>query len=88
MQRVVITEEDEPVSEIVIGSGLLAEMARLLPRKEARRKIAILAQPTVLRFADQIVQSFTGSGLEVSVVPLPDGEGAKELATVEASLSS
>lgn len=83
MQRVVITEGDEPVSEIVIGSGVLAEAAHLLPRNDARRKIAILAQPTVLGFAEQIVKSLAGGTSEVFVVPIPDGESAKSLATVE-----
>ena len=83
MQRIVITEGDQQVSEIVIGSGILAEAAQFLPHNEARRKIAILAQPTVLRFADQIAQSLVGSGTDVFIVPLPDGEGAKTLGTIE-----
>ena len=83
MQRVVITEGDQEVSEILIGSGILAEAGHVIPQRETRQKIAILAQPTVIGFADQIVQSLAGSGPEVFVVPLPDGEGAKNLATVE-----
>jgi 3-dehydroquinate synthase len=83
MRRVVITEGDRPVSEVVIGAGVLAECDRLIPGREARRRIAILAQPTVLAFADQIAQSLAGGATGVFVVPLPDGEGAKNLATVE-----
>jgi len=83
MQRVVITEGDERVSDIVIGSGVLADAERFIPHRETRRKIAILAQPTILGFADQIVQSLAGTGPDVVVIPLPDGEGAKNLATVE-----
>jgi len=85
MQTVVITEGDEKVSEIVIGPGVLFEAGALLPIREARRKVAILSQPTVLEFADRIARSLSPVVQEVAIVSLPDGEGAKNLATVEAT---
>lgn len=84
MQRIVITEGDEAVSEIIIGDGLLTDAARYLPGSESRQTIAIIAQPTVGLFADQLASSLATSGAAVEVVSLPDGEQAKALATVEA----
>ena len=84
MRTVVITEGADLVSEIVIGAGVLAAAGGHLPIREARRKVAILAQPTILDFADRIAQSLSSVVEEVAIVPLPDGEGAKNLATVEA----
>lgn len=84
MQTVVITEGDDRVSEIVIGSGVLAEAGDHVPIREARRKIAILTQPTILDFAGRLAQSLSSVVEEVAIVPLPDGESAKNLATVEA----
>ena len=83
MQRFVITEGDEPVSEILIGRGLIPEMVRYLPQREERRQVAILAQPTVLPLADAVAASLLEQDLDVSVIPLPDGEAAKTLSIVE-----
>jgi len=84
MQRIVITEGDDAVSEIIIGDGLLTDAARYLPGSESRQTIAIIAQPTVGLFADQLASSLATAGAAVAVVSLPDGEQAKALATVEA----
>jgi 3-dehydroquinate synthase len=79
-----INEGDNRVSEIIIGEGILAEAAVHLPTRESRRRIAIVAQPTIDQFVDELARSLTTTGAEVAVVPLPDGERAKTLATVEA----
>ena len=84
MQRILITEGDTAVSEVVIGEGLLADAARHLPERESRQRIAVVAQPTIGPFVDELVSSLAETGAEVAVVPLPDGEQAKTLATVEA----
>jgi len=84
MQRIVITEGEEAVSEIIIGDGLLADAAGYLLEREPRQRIAIIAQPTIGRFVEELVSSLATTGAAVSVVPLPDGEQAKTLATVEA----
>jgi 3-dehydroquinate synthase len=84
MQRILITEGDEAVSEVIIGGGLLADAAQHLPERESRQRIAIIAQPTIGPFVDRLAKSLAETGSKVAVVPLPDGEQAKTLATVEA----
>ena len=84
MQRILITEGDTAVSEVVIGEGLLADAARHLPERESRQRIAVIAQPTIGPFVDELASSLAETGTEVAVVPLPDGEQAKTLATVDA----
>ena len=83
MQRVVITEGDESVSEIVIDRDLLADASTYLPLREDRRQVAILTQPNVGALADVVAGSLLDSGVAASVVPLPDGEAAKTLSVVE-----
>lgn len=83
MQRILITEGDDTVSEVVVGEGILADAARNLPERASRQRIAIVAQPTVGPFVDVVERSLAETGVEVAVVPLPDGERAKTLATVE-----
>ena len=83
MQRIMITEGDETVSEVIIGEGLLADAGRHLAERESRKRIAIIAQPTIRSFVDALASSLSGTGAEVAVVPLPDGEQAKTLTTVE-----
>ena len=84
MQRIMINEGDNKVSEIIVGRGILAEAAQHLPERESRRRIAIVAQPTIDQLVDGLARSLATTGAEVAVVPLPDGERAKTLATVEA----
>ncbi len=83
MHRVVITEGDAAVCEILIEAGLLSDAAGHLPHKEDRRQVAILTQPTVRTRADAVAKAIRGRGVEASVIPLPDGEAAKTLSIVE-----
>ncbi len=83
MHSVTITEGATPVSEILIGRDLLADAARYLPQREERRRVAILAQPTVGLLAESVAGSLTEHGLQSSVIMLPDGEAAKTLSNVE-----
>jgi len=84
MQRFVITEGDEPVSEILVGRGLIPDAVRYLPRREDRRQVAILAQPSVRPLADAVWTSLLEQAIDATVIPLPDGEAAKTLSIVEA----
>lgn len=84
MQRIMINEGDSRVSEIIVGRGILAEAAQHFPERESRRRIAIVAQPTIDQLVDGLARSLATTGAEVAVVLLPDGERAKTLATVEA----
>ncbi|MCJ7780652.1 MAG: 3-dehydroquinate synthase [Acidimicrobiia bacterium] len=83
MQRVVITEGDSAVSEILIGRGLLPDAVSHLPQREDRRQVAILTQPTVRGRADAVARSMLDRGIEASVISLPDGEPAKTLSVIE-----
>ncbi len=83
MQRVVITEGGEPVSEILITGGLLSDAAEYLPQREDRRQVAILTQPSVRSLADSVAGSILDGGVAASVIPLPDGEAAKTLSVIE-----
>ena len=83
MQRFMITEGVEPVSEILVGRGLIPDAMRYLPEREERRQVAILTQPSVRPLADAVATSLLDQGLNTTVIPLPDGEAAKTLAIVE-----
>jgi 3-dehydroquinate synthase len=83
MQRIVITEGAEPVSEIVIEGGILTDVAKSLPQREDRRQVAILTQPSVRSIADSVAKSILDDGVSASVITLPDGEAAKTLSVVE-----
>jgi 3-dehydroquinate synthase len=84
MQRIVISEGPDSVSEVLIGNGILPELPEFLPWRSDRRRVAIITQPTVRAVADGIAESFEERGLAGAVVPIPDGEKAKTLSTVEA----
>jgi 3-dehydroquinate synthase len=64
--------------EVVIGRGVLAELPSLL-RKAA--KVAVLHPPTLARQVSAITESLTAAGLAVVPIEVPDGEGAKTVAT-------
>lgn len=83
MQRVVITEGDNAVSEILIERGLLLDAASYLPQREDRRQVAILTQPTVRAHADAVARSMLDHDIDASVISLPDGEAAKTLSVIE-----
>lgn len=63
---------------IHIEAGALTT-AELLPQRPERRRVAVLAQPTVVGLAESVASRLREAGLEVSVRSLPDGEAAKTL---------
>ena len=83
MHRVMITEGDEPVSEILIEGDLLSRAANLLPERDDRRQVAVFTQPSVRSLAESVATSMRSGGVEASVILLPDGEAAKSLEFVE-----
>jgi len=85
MQHIVITEGSDSVSEVLIGTGILSDLPDLLPRRDDRKRVAIITQPTVRRIAERLLESLQRRGLFGAVVPIPDGEAAKTLATVESA---
>ncbi|MEA3501448.1 MAG: 3-dehydroquinate synthase family protein [Actinomycetota bacterium] len=83
MQRVVVTEGDVSVSEILIEAGLLSDAQSLLPQREGRRRVAILTQPTIRARADAVARLMLDQDIDASVTLLPDGDAAKTLSVVE-----
>jgi len=80
--RHVITEGDRVVSEILVEAGLL-RADTLLPEREGRGAVAILAQPSVVRVAALLEETIRSSGLRSVAITLPDGEAAKRMGVVE-----
>lgn len=80
--RHVITENGRVVSEIRVEAGLVAERP-ILPEREGRSVVALLAQPSVVRLAAELEAGLTADGLQTAVVTLPDGEAAKRMGVVE-----
>jgi len=79
-----ITEGEKVVSEILIERGILTEFGGHLPHRPERRRVAVLAQPTVLAWAETVSHSIRAAGFETSIIRLPDGEAAKSMEVVEA----
>ena len=69
-----------------IENGLLTRagsvLSELLP--QASRIFIVTVPPVRKRWGAKFVRSLTASGFKVQVIPMPDGEPSKRLATVEA----
>jgi 3-dehydroquinate synthase len=69
-----------------IENGLLtragAVLGELLP--QSSRLFVVTVPPVRKRWGGKLVRSLSDAGFKVKVVPMPDGEPAKRLATVEA----
>jgi 3-dehydroquinate synthase len=68
-----------------IENGLLTRagsvLSELLP--QASRIIVVTVPPVRKRWAGKLVSSLKASGFTLQVIPMPDGEPAKRLATIE-----
>ena len=84
MMRVNVAVTPNPY-EVVIGSGLLAQVgARLLEVMHGRETVAIVTVAPVWRkWGKPLMQSLTASGFRPYNLQMPDGEPAKKLAVVE-----
>ena len=69
----------EPPYPVIIGSGLLGELARLL---DGTHRVAVLHQPVMSAMAEQIRTSLSDKGIDAHRVEIPDAEGGKELRVV------
>jgi len=84
VERILITDDATPVSEVLIGRSRGAASAEtLLPSRAGRGRVAILTHDGATRVAANIESGLRATGLEVTTRQLPDREGAKTLATVE-----
>ncbi|MEO6702432.1 MAG: 3-dehydroquinate synthase [Jatrophihabitantaceae bacterium] len=63
--------------QVVVGSGLLGELAPLLPGVE---QVALLHPPSVAVLAEAVVIALAEAGIRGHRIELPDGERAKTLA--------
>ena len=63
--------------DVVIGTGLLGELAGLLA---GARRVAVIHPPTLLATAEAVRDDLAGQGFESHLIEVPDGEDAKTLA--------
>ncbi|HTM84004.1 MAG TPA: iron-containing alcohol dehydrogenase, partial [Mycobacterium sp.] len=75
-EPVTVTVATDPPYPVVIGTGLLGELAQLLA---GRHRVAILYQPTLTQTAEAIRAFLTDSGIDAHRVEIPDAEDGKEL---------
>jgi len=83
VESILITEAERPVSEVIIGRGTLPSLARLLPERSGRSRVAILTQPAIAAAAREVARTLDAEGIAVRTIELPDGERAKTLSVVE-----
>lgn len=83
MQKIRV-ELGERSYEISIDSGILADLGKSLVKFGFSRKTALVTNPTVYGlYGDRVTESMKDAGFEVSVTVVPDGEGYKNLSSVE-----
>jgi 3-dehydroquinate synthase len=78
-ESVTVQVEVEPRYPVIIGSGLLGELARLL---DGTHRVAVLHQPVMSAMAEQIRTSLSDTGIDAHRVEIPDAEAGKELRVV------
>lgn len=66
----------DPPYPVIIGTGLLGELQRVL---DGRHKVAILHQPTLVTTAEVIRKSLSDKGIDAHRVEIPDAEAGKDL---------
>jgi 3-dehydroquinate synthase len=64
---------------VIIGTGLLGELARVL---DGRHKVAILHQPVLSQTAEAIRNHLSDKGIDAHRIEIPDAEAGKELPVV------
>jgi 3-dehydroquinate synthase len=70
--------------EVLIGSGLLARAGECLGTFLKNRRAFIVTVPPARRhWAKVLVKSLAASGIETTLLEMPDGEHSKRLATLE-----
>ncbi|EKF23965.1 3-dehydroquinate synthase [Mycolicibacterium hassiacum DSM 44199] len=69
----------DPPYPVIIGTGLLGELERLLA---GRHKVAIVHQPILAQTAEQIRKSLADKGIDAHRIEIPDAEKGKDLPVV------
>ena len=66
--------------DVVVGSGLLARVAELIPMPSSAEKVVVIGHPSLRKVSD-VVATALGSALDASVIEVAEGETSKSLAT-------
>ncbi|MGV0834587.1 3-dehydroquinate synthase [Mycolicibacterium thermoresistibile] len=69
----------DPSYPVIIGTGLLGELDRLL---HGRHKVAVLHQPVLAQTAEAIRARLADNGVDAHRIEIPDAEAGKELPVV------
>lgn len=69
---------------VIVGTGLLRNLSRLLPPLVGAEKAFVLTHPSVERFAKEVGDALSERGLVVEHLVIDEGESSKSLDTVEA----
>src|SRR5580692_4824276 len=70
--------------EVLIGRGLLVRAGETLSKLlETRRAFIVTVPPARRHWAKVLVKSLAASGIETTLLEMPDGEHSKRLATLE-----
>lgn len=72
-----ITVRGDSPYDVVVGTGVLAELATLL--KPGVRTVAVICPETLPEIARPVCEALSESGYEVVELPVPDGERAKSV---------
>ncbi|OBH19184.1 3-dehydroquinate synthase [Mycolicibacter terrae] len=75
-EPITVTVATDPPYPVVIGKGLLGDLAELLA---GRNKVAILHQPTLEATAEGIRTYLADKGIEAHRIEIPDAEDGKSL---------
>jgi 3-dehydroquinate synthase len=76
---ITVTVATEPPYPVVIGTGLLGELADQLAE---RHRVAIVHQPTLTQTAEAIRSYLSERGIDAHRIEIPDAEDGKELRVV------
>jgi 3-dehydroquinate synthase len=76
---ITVTVATDPSYPVVIGTGLLGELADLLTE---RHRAAIVHQPTLTQTAEAIRSYLSDKGIDAHRIEIPDAEDGKELRVV------
>ncbi len=65
--------------DVVIGKGVAGDAASIIPLPEKAEKALVVTHPGLEHLVSPVASSLAGRGLEVSLVLVAEGEGAKSL---------
>lgn len=78
-EPVTVDVQVDPPYPVIIGTGLLGELDRLLG---GRHKVAVLHQPVLAQTAEAIRSRLADSGVDAHRIEIPDAEAGKDLPVV------